>query len=450
MKNISIVMPLFNAEIYLPEALKSVLNQTYRDFELICIDDCSTDRTRIIIEEFQKEDNRIRILINEEHLGAAASRNKGLKAAQGEYILFLDGDDVFEEELLEKACIAMEKYQADIVLFEYLHVPSETIYSKKVIERTKSFTEDYCKSSFTMEDFKPRRFLWWAPSPCNRMLRRFFLEKNRLEFQNLSSSNDVYFAQMSLFCAKRIICLDDRRVMVYARDHSEPSRISNHRNLMCTYYATEKLCRELKERKMIGKYAPYLYFRLPVYFMYALMIEKNNERKKSFYDFLHKEGIFKCVEYGKEYYEQIDEYDRYLLESFQNNTYESRWFDNPNTYFQFYLKKNGNVICEFIKNKILENKKIILWGVGVNGKILLDYLAEHFIKLFGLVDCDKTKQGTVVNGYEILNPDALDGQVDYIIVTSKQLYQEVSVAVKHSGTVIVNLLEMLIEGEPVS
>lgn len=450
MKKISIVMPLFNAEKYLPEALKSVLGQTYKEFELICIDDCSTDRTRVIIEEFQKKDARIRVLINEEHLGAAPSRNKGLKAAEGEYLLFLDGDDVFDEELLEIAGDAMEKYQADMVLFEYLHVPSETIYEKKVIERPEGFTEDYCITPFAMKDFDPQKFLWWPSSPCNRMLRRSFIQKNRLEFQDLPSNNDVYFALMPLFCAERIICLNDRRVMVYARDHSEPQRISNNRNPMYAYYAFEKICRELKERGMLEQCAPYVYFRLPRYLISVLSREKSEERKKSFYDFLQKRGVLQCVEYGKEYYDRIDVYDQYLLESFQSNTYESRWMDHRDTYFQIYLRKRGDIICEFIKAKNSENKKTILWGVGGDGsrgRIFLDYLETHSIKLFGVADRDEEKQGTIVCGYEIQNPVAFYEEADYILTVWEGVYQEISMTVKDTGIVVVNLWEMLMEGK---
>lgn len=445
MNAISVIMPLYNAEKYLPEAMQSVLNQTYKEFELICIDDCSTDRTRSIIEGFREKDARIKMLINEEHSGAALSRNKGLKMAEGEYIVFLDGDDIFEEELLEKASGAMKKYQADLVLFEYMHVPSELIYTKKTIERTNNFREWYCKDPFSMDTFQPREFPWWASSPCNRMTRKSFLEENNLEFQDLPSCNDVYFAQMSLFCAKKIICLDDRRVMVYARDHSGPQRISNQRNFIYSYYAMEKLCSELKKRNMMGKYTPYLYYRLLDYFRFVLRAQKNEEYKKNFYNFLHEKGITNCIEYGKGYYEQIDAYDRKLLDGFQNKAYESKWFDNLDTYFQFYLRENGAVVCDFTKELITQSQKIILWGVGINGKIFLHYLEEHSIKIFGIVDCDKKKHGMVIDGYKIADPEGFVQEVDYIFVTSRELYKEVTEALKSTKTKVVNLLEMITE-----
>ena len=136
MGNISVIMPLYNAAKYLPEALQSVLNQTYKDFELICINDCSTDDTGKILVDFQRRDKRIRILGNTKRLGAGPSRNRGLEAANGEYVIFLDGDDIFEEELLEKAHITMEKYHTDIVMFEYaLHIPSELLYVRRTASR---------------------------------------------------------------------------------------------------------------------------------------------------------------------------------------------------------------------------------------------------------------------------------------------------------------------------
>lgn len=109
---VSVIMPLFNAQAYLPDALDCVIKQTYEEFELICINDCSSDDTEKILRRFQEKDSRIRILTNERRLGAGLSRNKGIEASKGKHIIFLDGDDIFDEQLLEKACAAMEKYNA--------------------------------------------------------------------------------------------------------------------------------------------------------------------------------------------------------------------------------------------------------------------------------------------------------------------------------------------------
>ena len=114
MAKISVVMPLYNAEKFLELSVQSVLQQTFKDFELILVDDCSTDGTLAVAENF--DDARITILRNEKNLGTpGATRNVGLDAAQGEYVYFMDDDDVLLERGLEILVDAAEKNSADAV-----------------------------------------------------------------------------------------------------------------------------------------------------------------------------------------------------------------------------------------------------------------------------------------------------------------------------------------------
>lgn len=443
MNTISVIMPLYNAARYLPEALQSVLMQTYEDFELICIDDCSTDDTRIILADFQKKDSRIKILLNEERLGAAGARNKGLKEAHGKYIVFFDGDDIFDEEVLEKAYHVMEKYTVDIAIFEYMHVQSDEIYIKRKAERSALFMEKYSKCPFSARKFMPAEFPNWSDSVCDKMFRKKFIDDNNIEFQNLPSYNDVYFSKIATYCAEKIIWLDDTRIMVYARDHFESSRISSDRDPMCAYYAMEKLGAELRKRNMMANLSPYFYHRFLGMMLSVLKNVKKEEGKRDFYNFLHYDGIAHCIEYGREYYDQIDTYDKYLLECFQNNTYESGWFNAPDTYFQVYLRKNGEMICHFIEDKLAKDKTVIIWGMGINGTSLLKYLTAHNIKVFAVVDADEKKQGNFVEGYEVLSPTLLLDKTDYIITTSDYVYQDVVTQLKGTSTVAINAFELL-------
>lgn len=447
MREISIIMPLYNAARYLPEALHSILQQTYENFELICIDDCSTDGTEVILEEFQKKDDRIGILRNENRMGAAFSRNKGLKEAQGKYVMFLDGDDIFDEEMLEKAYSAMEKNDVDIAMFEYTLVPNNEICIKRIAERSGFFRENYCKSPFSVKSFAPRFFPNWSDVPYDKIFRRKFLKDNKLEFQDLPSYNDVFFSKMASYCAEKMIWLDDRRIMAYARDHSEPSRISNDRNPMCAYYAMEKLGEELTKRNMMNELAGNFYYQLTGSLIAVLNKEKNEERKRDFYNFLHYKGIAKCMRYGKGNYDQIDCYDQYLLESFQNNTYESGWFRAPDTYFQFYLKKRENVFYKYVYNQLHEKKKIVVWGIGMNGTSLLEYLTNHSLGIFAAVDSDKKKQGNIVSGYTVLKPDAVYKEADMIFTTSKQALWEIQWETKELEIEKINILEFLTDEE---
>lgn len=113
---ISIIIPVYNAELYLEKCLNSLKEQTFSAFEVLCINDGSTDQSKKIIDSFAERDARFK-LIEQENQGASAARNAGLKLAQGEYIMFLDSDDWYEPETCEKAYEAITSENADVALF---------------------------------------------------------------------------------------------------------------------------------------------------------------------------------------------------------------------------------------------------------------------------------------------------------------------------------------------
>lgn len=118
--DVSITMSTYNVQDYIKESLQSIINQTFKDFELICIDDGSKDNTLKILEEFEKKDSRIKLIAKEINEGLAVARNESLKLAKGKYITFLDGDDIYDTTLFEKAVELAEKEQSDIVYWDYL------------------------------------------------------------------------------------------------------------------------------------------------------------------------------------------------------------------------------------------------------------------------------------------------------------------------------------------
>lgn len=116
---VSIVMPAFNSEKYIRDAIDSVRNQTFGEWELIVVDDCSTDLTYEIICKIAREDPRIKIFRNETNRGAAASRNAGFLQCSGKYVALLDSDDLWEPEKLKKQLACAETSGADIVYCSY-------------------------------------------------------------------------------------------------------------------------------------------------------------------------------------------------------------------------------------------------------------------------------------------------------------------------------------------
>lgn len=113
---VSVVMPIYNAEKYLAQAIESVLNQTLKEFELILVNDGSTDRSAEICEAYAKKDERIQ-LIHQSNGGICAARNAGLKVATGEYLAFIDNDDVYLPDLLEENYQLAKKHNADILKY---------------------------------------------------------------------------------------------------------------------------------------------------------------------------------------------------------------------------------------------------------------------------------------------------------------------------------------------
>lgn len=439
---ITVIMPLYNAEKYLDEALQSVLNQTYKEIELICINDASTDKTLQILQHFQSGDQRIKIITNEKQLGAAESRNKGIIQAQGEYITFLDGDDIFEEEMLQLAQQVMEKHNTDIVLYELMHVPSEKIYQKRSIMRGEQFIEKYCKVPFTIKSCEPIAFMNWTSSPCNKLYRKSFIIKNQLEFQTLSSANDVYFVDMALLLAEKIIMLEDRRVMVYARDHQNPTRISFERDPMCAYRAMEKIGKELVKRGVFAELFQHYYVRFFFSLKYILLKTKKRENAEKFYAFLQDEGIENIVSLGAELSLNMDSYVKRLCSQYQELDFESNWFCDE-TVLNYYLQKEEDKVISLFKSYIKKNAKVAVWGVGENGKGLLKFLTQHNLKIAEVVDRDESKQGRIIGGYVINKPENILNRIQIIMVTTYLAYQDVIKAVQGRDIEVIDIGKMV-------
>lgn len=149
---VSIVVPVYNAERFLPETIGLVQKQTYRDWELILVDDCSSDNGAAIVRQYAKDDTRIRLIQQEVNAGAARSRNLGISRANGRYLCFLDADDIWTSQKLEKELVYMKEKKAAFVFTGYefadakgeglgkiVHVP-ETISYEQALKNTTIFT----------------------------------------------------------------------------------------------------------------------------------------------------------------------------------------------------------------------------------------------------------------------------------------------------------------------
>lgn len=145
---VSIITPAYNSEKFIADTIMSVLNQTYQNWEMIVVDDCSTDKTAEIVLSFQKEDSRIKYIKNESNRGAAFSRNIALQNANGKWIAFLDSDDIWHPEKLERQIGFMLKNDYKFSYTNYCEIDEHSnetgviITGPNVIDKKKM--TDYC------------------------------------------------------------------------------------------------------------------------------------------------------------------------------------------------------------------------------------------------------------------------------------------------------------------
>lgn len=145
---VSIIVPLYNAEKFIWETVQSVINQTYKDFELLLVDDCSTDRSLAAAEAIN--DSRVRVIRQEQNAGAYAARNRGLSEAKGRYIAFLDADDKWEPTKLEDTLKFMEEKSAGFVFTSYEFADEKCVGTGKVVRVPETITYKQALSNTTI------------------------------------------------------------------------------------------------------------------------------------------------------------------------------------------------------------------------------------------------------------------------------------------------------------
>lgn len=176
MQKVSIILPVYNSENFLKECLNSLLNQTYENIEIVCVNDGSNDNSLCILEEYSKKDDRIKVF-SQENKGVASARNYALSQCSGEYITFMDSDDIVCADSIEKSLACAIKNESDIVI-NYL------------------YSYDYFHRN--IEDFA-------CLEPWRMFLKKEFLDKNDLKFsENIEIGSDGVFANKVFALANKI------------------------------------------------------------------------------------------------------------------------------------------------------------------------------------------------------------------------------------------------------
>ena len=202
---VSVIMPVYNAMPYLTDCLDSVLAQTMRNFELICVDDGSTDESLNVLKSYAQKDDRVHILTQKNQY-AGVARNNGMDAARGEYLLFLDADDLFEPEMLEKMLDRSEEDQTDICICrtDIYDMTSDSFRRYNPLDRS------YYPSvlPFSPQEYSKHIFLFGGSAAWNKLIRRALLLQHGIRFETRRIGEDMLFSYCCLVCARKITYVD--------------------------------------------------------------------------------------------------------------------------------------------------------------------------------------------------------------------------------------------------
>lgn len=214
--DVSVIIAMYNAEKYIEECLRSLLNQTFKNFEVIVIDDCSTDNSVNVVKkmtsdfETKEEGSRLILLKMKKNSGCAGiPRNSAIKSARGKYIYFLDSDDFIEKTAFEDLYKVAEEYSADVVhcekYFQYTEKDGETkdkIFTWQFGNAVEKITLETDNIVERVQKFTEKKFLWWG---CNKFLRRKFLIENKIQYPDTTSFEDMVFMFCCVTSAKNYV-----------------------------------------------------------------------------------------------------------------------------------------------------------------------------------------------------------------------------------------------------
>jgi glycosyltransferase involved in cell wall biosynthesis len=250
MIKISVIIPVYDAQDYLKSCLDSVINQSLKEIEIICVDDCSADNSLAILEKYRAKDDRIKIIRNERQLNAGFSRNAGMEIATGEYLVFLDADDYLALGGLEFLYNTAKKYDAEYVKTTSLCFTDDdpatfptSYYSMEPID------EAFFDTVFNIYDSQDAlQVIRKIPvAPWSAIFKRAFLSAHNILFNSLICVNDRSFYWGVIIHAKRIVL--SHQQIVYHRVSNPNSLIGNRATHFDCHFAsfdiTENATREL-------------------------------------------------------------------------------------------------------------------------------------------------------------------------------------------------------------
>lgn len=216
MLKVSIIIPIYNAEKYIARCLESVLNQTYKNIEIVCVDDCGTDKSLEIVEQYQKKfGNKVIIIKTLVNQGSGAARDLGIEKATGEYLTFLDSDDYIKKDCIQKYMEVIEQENAEVVIGGFI--------------RKKNGKENTIIP-------KNEQDMWLFSSSCHKLYKTSFLRSEGINFRGTRRYEDEPFSYRILLAKSKLALIDYAGYYyAYNNDSMTQSRKSDRSDIFFEY-----------------------------------------------------------------------------------------------------------------------------------------------------------------------------------------------------------------------
>ena len=378
-KNLSVIVPVYKVEPYICQSLDSIVNQTYRNLEIILVDDGSPDRCGEICDEYAKKDARIKV-IHKENGGLVSARKAGVKVAGGDYIAFVDSDDWIDIEAYEKGMSIMESYNPEMLIFGY----------KKIYSNAVRMEEDFLEEGFYTRNFLYEKIceidkndIFYqklvTPFCWNKIVKRELIERNIPFVDNaIRTGEDAALMYPTLMNVKSIYILHDN---FYNYRMSDSSMVHEHKsdNYRTVFRVKKRVREALESAGLLSN--EILFNQYKLYVASLIMISDPTYFFNDIRDIYPKlEEKTKILIYGKGVYASyLEELIKRSGEMKMVGKIDSSSLDELENYEYDYIII-GVVIASFVrdiivnlKNKNVDQSKIVYLtnrGILDNEKIL--------------------------------------------------------------------------------
>lgn len=384
---VSVIVSVYNGEKYLPECLESILAQTLQNIEIICVDDASTDATPQILDRYKEH---MTILTNNKNCMTGESRNRGFGAARGEYVLFLDADDVFEADMLEKAYKKAEGCEADICIFrENLFMGGvENSYSYPYAEELMKLLGE--RDFFSPMEFRDILFNLWNGWAWDKLFRRKFILDAGLKFPDIQTSEDGFFVHAAMAAADRISYVNE--VLAHHRV-GDGSSLSNTRDCAwesCLFYLN-KLAQYLKQKKLFLTFErSYINWAVEfLYWNYQTLNEANRKRLSGKMKLFLGESL-NTGQYEEEYF--YNAFSHWFVHCIMSGG-EDKIPLTEAAYYEMVYQLNDSRLEKLHQYITGHFRRIALWGAGIRGRAFARVHGEKWTRLQNVYDMDQGKHG---------------------------------------------------------